>query len=136
MKRNATAVWNGSGKEGSGNITTYSGVLKQVPYSHRTRFTDVEGTSPEELIAAAHAACFSLKLSFTIGAKNFTAEEIKTTAEVSVESGTISESHLTVSVKVPGMSNEDFQAAAAEAKENCPVSKALNMKITMEAKLV
>ncbi|MEI7669418.1 MAG: OsmC family protein [Pseudomonadota bacterium] len=136
MKRNATAVWNGTGKEGNGNLTTQTATLNKVQYSWNSRFAEGIGTNPEELIAAAHAGCFSMKLSFILGTKNFTPESIETNAAVTIDSGAITSSHLVVTAKVPGMSNEDFQAAAIEAKDNCPVSKVLNAAITIEAKLI
>ncbi|MFN0275938.1 MAG: OsmC family protein [Chitinophagales bacterium] len=136
MKRNATAVWNGSGKEGSGNLSTQSTVLNKNQYSWNSRFAEGVGTNPEELIAAAHAGCFSMKLSFVCGANNFTPEEIRTTCTITLDNGAITDSHLQVEAKVPGASAEQFEAMANEAKLNCPVSKALNMNIKMEAVLV
>lgn len=136
MKRTSTAVWNGTGKEGSGSLTSESKVLDSVSYSWRTRFQDVEGTSPEELIAAAHAACYSMKLSFVLGAAGFTPDSIQTVATVSVEDGVIKTSHLVVKGKIPGITAEKFQECAEEAKTNCPVSKALNLAISLEAALL
>lgn len=138
MKRNATAVWNGSGKEGSGNLTTQSTVLNKTQYSYSSRFENGVGTNPEELMAAAHAGCFTMKLTFTLGAAGFTPDEITTNCEISLDNGVITESALTVKAKVPGITDEQFQAAAADAKENCPVSKAYGAigSITMKAELV
>jgi lipoyl-dependent peroxiredoxin len=136
MKRSATAQWNGTGKTGNGTITTQSKLLNNATYSVKTRFEEVVGTSPEELIAAAHAACFSMKLSFVIGEAGVVPETIETSCTVAFEGGAISNSHLVVKAKVPGMTAEKFQECAADAKENCPVSKALNTKITMEAQLL
>lgn len=136
MKRSGSAVWNGSGKEGSGTINSQSNVLNDAAYSWRTRFQDVEGTSPEELIAAAHASCFSMKLSFVLGNAGVTPDSIETTATVEVESGSITTSHLAVKVKASGITNEKFMECAEDAKTNCPVSKVLNAKITMEASLI
>lgn len=136
MKRNATAIWNGSGKEGSGNVTTQSTVLNKNQYSYLSRFENGIGTNPEELIAAAHAGCFSMKLSFVLGANNLVPDEIQTTCTITLESGTITESHLQVKAKVQGTTAEKFAEIAKEAKETCPVSKALNMNITMDAELV
>lgn len=136
MKRTSTAVWNGTGKEGSGSITSESKVLDSVSYSWRTRFQDVEGTSPEELIAAAHAACYSMKLSFVLGAAGFTPDSIEAVVTVSVEDGVIKTSHLVVKGKIPGITAEKFQECAEEAKTNCPVSKALNLAISLEAALL
>ena len=134
-KRSATAVWNGSGKAGKGNLSTQSGVFKEKAYSYSSRFEEGEGTNPEELIAAAHAGCYSMKLSFIIDAAGFTADEIKTQCTISLENGTITNSHLVTNVKVPGMTKEKFDQCAEEAKQNCPVSKALSMNITLEANL-
>ncbi|WP_336514795.1 OsmC family protein [Pollutibacter soli] len=135
MKRSATAVWNGSGKEGTGKLSTQSGVFKDKAYSYSSRFEEGEGTNPEELIAAAHAGCFSMKLSFVLGAAGFTPEEIQTKSVVTLENGAITESHLTLTAKVPGISEEKFQECAADAKQNCPVSKVLNCNISLEATL-
>ncbi len=136
MKRTSTAVWNGTGKEGSGSLTSESKVLDSVSYSWRTRFQDVEGTSPEELIAAAHAACYSMKLSFVLGAAGFTPDSIQAVATFSVEDGVIKTSHLVVKGKIPGITAEKFQECAEDAKTNCPVPKALNLAITLEAALL
>ncbi len=137
MKRNATAVWNGSGKEGNGNLTTQSTVLNKNQYSFNTRFADGVGTNPEELVAAAHAGCFSMKLSFVLGAAGFTPDEIETKCEITLDpaAGAITESHLTVSAKVPGIGAEKFEECVADAKANCPISKLLNTNITHEATL-
>lgn len=136
MKRNATAVWNGSGKEGSGHLTTQSGVLSKNQYSWSSRFAEGIGTNPEELIAAAHAGCFSMKLSFVLGSKNLTPDEINTTCTTTLENGAIIESHLEVTAKVPGATPESFAEAAEEAKLTCPISKSLNTNITMTATLL
>ena len=136
MKRTATAVWNGSGKEGKGNLTTQSTVLNKTQYSFSSRFADGVGTNPEELIAAAHAGCFTMKLTFALGAAGFTPDSIETTCAVSLEDGTISKSELVVKAKVPGISKEKFDEVAADAKANCPVSKVLNTNITMDASLL
>ena len=136
MKRSATAVWKGSGKEGTGTMTTKSTAINNAQYSYKSRFEQGVGTNPEELIAAAHAGCFSMKLSFVLGAAGHEPESIETSSEVDLDNGVIKSSHLTVKAKVPGISPEKFQEAAADAKENCPVSKALNMTITMDAELV
>jgi len=136
MTRNSTAVWNGTGKEGTGNLTTQSTVLNKSQYSYNTRFADGIGTNPEELVAAAHAGCFSMKLSFVLNAAGFTADEIVTKCEITLDNGAITESHLIVSAKIPGISKEQFDAAVADAKANCPISKLLNTNITHEATLV
>ena len=135
MKRTATAVWNGSGKEGNGKLSTQSTVLKDNQYSYKSRFEDGVGTNPEELIAAAHAGCYSMKLSFVLGAAGHEPTNIETTCVVTLENGTITNSHLTVKATVPGMDAAKFQECAEDAKANCPVSKALKMDISMEASL-
>jgi osmotically inducible protein OsmC len=135
MKRHATAVWNGSGKEGKGTLSSQSGVLNETQYSFNSRFADGTGTNPEELLAAAHAGCFTMKLSFVLGEAGFTPERLETISHVNLENGVITESHLTVKGKVPGISKEKFDECVTNAEENCPVSKALNMKISSEATL-
>lgn len=135
MKRNATAVWNGSGKEGKGHLTTQSTVLNESQYSYTSRFEEGIGTNPEELMAAAHAGCYTMKLSFVLGAEGFTPEEIKTTCVITLEDGKITTSELTVNAKVPGIDAEKFQECANNAKENCPVSKAYNLEISLNASL-
>ncbi len=135
MKKSATANWKGTGKEGTGKLTTQSGVLKNKKYDFRSRFDDGTFTNPEELVAAAHAGCFSMKLSFVLGAAGFTPRKIETTCSITLENGAITESHLIVKAKVPRMKADKFAECAAEAKENCPVSKLLNTTITMEASL-
>lgn len=136
IKRRATAVWNGSGKEGSGVLSTTSGVLKDTKYSFGMRFGDDPGTNPEELIAAAHAGCFSMKLSFVLGAAGVTPDSISTKAVLSFENGTVTNIHLDTKVKVAGIDEDKFQECANEAKLNCPVSKLLNTEITLTASLV
>ena len=136
MKRNASAVWNGSGKEGTGNLSTQSGVLNNNQYSYNTRFADGIGTNPEELVAAAHAGCFSMKLSFVLGAAGFTPEEINTKCEITLADGAITESHLIVSAKIPGITPAQYDASVADAKANCPISKLFNTNITHEAVLL
>jgi lipoyl-dependent peroxiredoxin len=135
MKRNATAVWNGTGKEGTGHLTTQSTTLNQTQYSFNSRFAEGVGTNPEELVAAAHAGCFTMKLSFVLNAAGFTADEIETRCDITLEDGTITESHLNVKAKVPGVTQEQFDAAVADAKANCPISKLYNTNITHEAVL-
>ena len=137
MKRSATANWKGSGKEGSGKLLTQSGVIKNKAYDYRSRFEDGAYTNPEELIAAAHAGCFSMKLSFVLGAAGFTPGRIETKATVTLESGAITGSHLEVRAKVPKLKAKDFPQYAEEAKNTCPVSKALGaITVTMDAQLV
>jgi lipoyl-dependent peroxiredoxin len=139
MKRNASAVWKGGLKDGKGTISTDSGVLADTQYSFGTRFEDGKGTNPEELIAAAHAGCFSMALSGQLGAAGMTAERIDTTASVTLEkldSGfAITAIHLAVKAKIPGADPAAFQTAAGNAKAGCPVSKVLNATITMDATL-
>lgn len=136
MKRNATAVWNGSGKEGNGVLSTQSGVLNKTQYSYNSRFADGIGTNPEELIAAAHAGCFAMKLSFVLGAAGFTPESLEATATITLGEGKLTSSHIVLNAKVPGISKESFDACVADAKENCPISKSLNVEITAEASLL
>jgi osmotically inducible protein OsmC len=140
MKRTANAHWNGSLKEGSGTLTAPGGVLKNTPYSFATRFGDKAGTNPEELIAAAHAGCFTMALSHALGGAGFMPASIDTAAALTLDSVgggfAITAIHLDVSAKVPGIDATRFQAIAADAKTNCPVSKVLNAKITMEARLL
>ncbi len=135
MKRNANAVWNGSGKEGKGTVSSQSGTLKDTQYSYKSRFEDGTGTNPEELVAAAHAGCFTMKLSFVLGEAGFTPDKLETTSTINFENGVLTESHLTVKGKVPGISKEKFDECVKDAEKNCPISKALNMKITSEATL-
>ena len=133
--RNATAVWNGGGKEGIGNLPTQSDVLSKTQYSFKSRFEEGVGTNPEELVAAAHAGCFTMKLSFSLGEAGFTPDEIETRCDITFKDGAITESHLTVKATVPGIDKEKFEACAKDAEQNCPISKLLNTNITMEASL-
>lgn len=139
MLRKASAEWNGSIKEGGGKITTDSGVLKDTQYSFSTRFEDGIGTNPEELIAAAHAGCFSMALSGQLGAAGLTADSINTTASVRLEKledgFAITKVHLDVTAKIPEATEEAFMTAANNAKAGCPISKLLKAEITMDAKL-
>jgi lipoyl-dependent peroxiredoxin len=139
MKRKASAVWRGGLRDGRGTISTDSGVLSDTQYSFSTRFEEGKGTNPEELIAAAHAGCFSMALSGQLGNAGLTAESINTTAAVTLDKTdagfTITAVHLSVTARVPGASPEAFETAAANAKAGCPVSRLLNAQITMEAKL-
>lgn len=132
MKRNATAVWEGSGKEGKGHLSTTNNVLDNTPYSYLSRFENGEGTNPEELLAAAHAGCFTMKLSFLLGAAGFTPKKLTTTCEITLEAGTISHSHLKVIAKVPGVAEDAFKAIVADAEANCPVSKLFKAEISSE----
>jgi osmotically inducible protein OsmC len=135
MKRNANAVWQGTGKEGKGLLTTQSKVLSNTQYSFTSRFEEGIGTNPEELVAAAHAGCFSMKLSFNIDAAGFKADKLETRCEINFENGVITNSHLTLNARVPGISIEKFDELVADAEKNCPVSKLLNAKITVSATL-
>ena len=138
MKRSGSAVWQGDLKSGKGRISAQSGILSDAQYGFNTRFEDGPGTNPEELIGAAHAACFSMALSNMMGEDGITPDEIATKATVTLtmDGGPkITAVHLDVTAKVPGMSDEDFQAVANKAKEGCPVSQVLNADITMDAKL-
>ncbi len=119
MKRHATAVWNGSGKEGKGHLSTQSTTLSKTQYSYSSR----------------HAGCFSMKLSFVLGAAGFTADEISTRCDITLADGKITQSHLAVTAKIPGINQEQFNAAVLDAKANCPISKSLNTEITHEAVL-
>lgn len=135
MIRTASAKWNGSGKEGKGTVSTQSTVLTDTQYSFSSRFESGVGTNPEELVAAAHAGCFSMKLSFVLGAAGFTPDSIETKANLKFENGVIESIHLDTTAVVPGIDAAKFQECAVDAKENCPISKLLNTKITMDAKL-
>ncbi len=139
MKRKASAEWRGDLKTGKGVVSTESGALAAKPYSFTTRFENEKGTNPEELIAAAHAGCFTMALSGELGKAGLVPEELKTTATVSLDKldagWTVTESHLEVVGKIPGASADAFRAAAEAAEKGCPISRLLNTKITMEAKL-
>jgi osmotically inducible protein OsmC len=132
MIRKATAVWNGSGKEGKGNLSTDSKVLNQTQYSFHTRFEDGIGTNPEELIAAAHAGCFAMKLSFNLSGANFPPQELHVTSQITFEEGTLKKSHLVLKAKVEGISETQFSELVKDAEKNCPISRALNMEISVE----
>jgi len=139
MKRRGSAHWQGGIKDGRGTVSTDSGVLSEAQYSFSTRFEDGKGTNPEELIAAAHAGCFSMALSKQLGDAGMTAESIDTTAAVSLEKTdagfSITKVHLDVTARIPGADETAFQTAANNAKAGCPVSRLLNAEITMDAKL-
>ena len=134
-KRNATAIWKGSGKDGNGTVSTQSTVLKNIQYSYKSRFEEGTGTNPEELIAAAHAGCFAMKLSFVLGEAGFQPDELNVQCTVSLDNGGVTESALVLTAKVPGIENNKFQECAEEAKKNCPISKLLNTNITLKANL-
>jgi osmotically inducible protein OsmC len=139
MKRTASAEWRGDLKSGKGTVSTASGVLAHSPYSFHTRFEEGKGTNPEELLAAAHAGCFSMALSAQLGQANLTAESIETTCTITLEKGAdgfgITESHLDLKARVPGASQQAFDAAVAAAKTGCPVSKLYKTNITLAATL-
>jgi osmotically inducible protein OsmC len=140
MIRKAKAVWHGTGRAGSGTLSTDSGVLAETPYSFRTRFENEKGTNPEELIAAAHAGCFTMALAFGLQAGGFTPTELTTEAAVTLEPEgqgfRISRSALTLRAKVPNLDQAAFARLAGEAEKNCPVSKVLTAAITLDAKLI
>jgi lipoyl-dependent peroxiredoxin len=139
MQRSATAVWNGTVKDGKGSISTPSGTLTDAPYSFLTRFENAKGTNPEELIGAAHAGCFAMALSAQLSTMNFTPESIKVTATVSLEKleagWTISKIHLDLAARIPGITQAAFESAAASAKANCPVSRLFKADITLTSVL-
>ena len=139
MKRKASAVWQGGLKDGKGAISTESGVLKEAQYSFGTRFENGVGTNPEELIAAAHAGCFSMAFSAELGKAGLTPESIRTTATITMDKTdagfTVTESHLEVTAKIPGADQAKALAIANAAKAGCPISRLLNAKVTMDAKL-
>jgi osmotically inducible protein OsmC len=140
MKRTATAVWNGSLKEGNGTLTAPGGALNGTPYSFGSRFESGAGTNPEELIAAAHAGCFAMALSAMLGEAGFKPERLETKAEVSLDQvppkgWTVTASHLVLSAKIPGIDQAKFDEITAKAKAGCPISRLLNATITLDAKL-
>jgi osmotically inducible protein OsmC len=138
MSKYANAEWQGTAKEGKGIISTETGALNKAPFTFASRFGDAkDATNPEELIAAAHAGCFSMKFSLVLNEAGFTPDKIETKCDITFGNGAISKSHLTVRAKVPGISKEKFDACAKDAKENCPNSKSLssNIEITMDATL-
>src|SRR5258708_7094718 len=140
MKRTGTAVWNGSGKDGSGNLTTQSTTLNKTQYSYKSRFEEGVGTNPEELIAAAHAGCYTMALAFGLQGAGLTADSLETTATITFEpvdgGPTIKSSHLVLKAKIPGVTNEKFQELAKGAEQGCPVSRVLKAEISLEATLL
>ncbi|HTJ90342.1 MAG TPA: OsmC family protein [Acidocella sp.] len=140
MIRKARAVWNGTGRAGSGHLFTDSGVLAETPYSFKTRFESEKGTNPEELIAAAHAGCFTMALAFQLQAAGYVPTELKTEAAVTLEPEgqgfRISRSDLTLQAQVPNLEEASFARLASDAEKNCPVSKVLNAEITLDARLI
>ncbi len=138
MSKYATAHWSGTGKEGKGTLSTETKALKDSPFTFATRFGEAkDGTNPEELIAAAHAGCFSMKLSFVLNEAGFTADSIDTRCDITFGEGVISKSHLKVEAKIPGITPEKYKECAENAKQNCPISKSLSssIAITMDATL-
>jgi osmotically inducible protein OsmC len=140
MARKASAIWRGTGKDGDGKLSSESGILEQTPYSYKTRFGNEKGTNPEELIAAAHAGCFTMALAFALQSAGFTATELSTEAAVTLESDDkgfrIGRSALTLRGAVPNLDEATFSRLAGEAEKSCPVSKVLNTTITLDAKLI
>jgi osmotically inducible protein OsmC len=137
MKRSAKAVWKGTGKEGKGTLSTKSEVLDDTKYSFKSRFKDGKGTNPEELIAAAHAGCFTMKLSFILNAADFVADRLETKCTITLDpgAGIVTSSALELDAEVPGVGAEAFAAMVKDAEENCPISKLLDTEITVEYKL-
>jgi osmotically inducible protein OsmC len=139
MIRKAKAAWRGTGRDGDGDLTTDSGVLTETPYSYRTRFENEKGTNPEELLAAAHAGCFTMALAFALQTAGYTPTELTTEAAVSLDPEgqgfKITKSALTLRASVPGLDEATFLKLAEGAEKNCPISKALNAEITLDAKL-
>ena len=136
MKRSATAIWQGSGKDGNGSLTTQSSVLNKAPYSFVSRFESGTGTNPEELIAAAHAGCFNMKLSFVLGNNGFTPDQLETTCEVTLEDGAVTRSKLKLLAKIDGIDESTFQESVKDAKENCPISMLFDTEISVDSSLV
>jgi lipoyl-dependent peroxiredoxin len=135
MQRKATAIWEGSGKEGKGNLSTQSGVLENTQYSFNTRFEDGKGTNPEELIAAAHAGCFAMKLSFNLSEAGFPPTSLHADCDITFEDGAVKQSKLILKANVDKISEEEFEKLVNDAKENCPISKLLNTEIIVESSL-
>lgn len=139
IKRTASAAWSGGLKDGKGHVSTQSSVLDNTPYGFNTRFENGPGTNPEELIAAAHAGCFTMALSAQLGEAGMSAKNLATTATVSLEKGdegfAVTAVHLNLVAEIPGANQEAFEAAALKAKQNCPISKLLNATITLETRL-
>lgn len=136
MQRQATAVWNGTIKEGKGHLTSQSGVLKQTPYTFVSRFESGTGTNPEELMAAAHAGCFTMKLSADLTTAGYNPEELTTTSTITLDNGVITKSDLVLTAKIAGITEEEFQKLAKSAEETCPVSNAYKLKISLKATLI
>ena len=135
MKRNATAVWNGTGKEGTGHLTTQSTTLNKTQYNFSSRFADGVGTNPEELVAAALSGCFAMKLSFVLNAAGFTAETIDVNSTITLEGGVLTNAHLVVKATVPAIDQAKFDECMEDVKANCLISKLLNIDKTYEVSL-
>ncbi|APU97820.1 MULTISPECIES: OsmC family protein [Sphingobacterium] len=135
MKRNATAVWNGTIKEGNGHLTTQSSVLNQTQYSFNSRFAEGVGTNPEELLAAAHAGCFTMKLSLDLTQAGYTPKRLETKSIITLDNGKITQSELLLDAEVDGISAEEFEKIAREAEKTCPVSAAFSFKIILNINL-
>lgn len=135
MIRKATAVWQGTGKDGKGTLTTPSSVLDKTQYSFGSRFESGVGTNPEELIAAAHSGCFAMKLSFNLQEAGYTATELDVTANITFEEGTLKKSHLVLKAKVDGIDQDKFDELVKDAEENCPISRVLDLEISVESTL-
>lgn len=137
LKRTANAVWQGSGKDGKGHLSTQSGILSETQYSFNTRFADGAGTNPEELIAAAHAGCFAMKLSFNLSGAGFVPQSLDVSCTIVLDTnlGAVTESQLKLKAKVAGISSEQFGELVADAEKNCPISMLLNAKITVDSNL-
>lgn len=138
IKQSASAVWTGSIKEGSGKLSTKSKILDKSQYSYKTRFENGKGTNPDELLAAAHAGCFAMALSLILGKEGYTPDSLEATSEVTMDADKleITASHLTLKAKIPNIDHDKFMECANAAKDNCPVSKALNLNISLDANLV
>ena len=136
MIRHAEAIWEGSITEGKGSLSTQSGILNHTPYSFKSRFEDGKGTNPEELIAAAHAGCFSMRLSAFLTEEGYTPESLKTKGEITLKDGVVTNSHLTLVAKIPEISQEKFDNLVEKAEKNCPISKLLSTEISVDASLV
>jgi osmotically inducible protein OsmC len=135
MKRTATAVWYGSGKDGDGHVTSQSTVLDKTQYSFNSRFADGKGTNPEELLAVAHASCFTMKLGFVLADTGFVPDSLETTAYINFENGSITASHLVLKAKIKGIDRALFDTSVRDAELNCPVSRVLNAQITVVSSL-
>lgn len=138
INRKATAVWKGTGKEGTGTISTQSTVLENTQYSFNTRFADGKGTNPEELVAAAHAGCFAMKLSFELNAAGFTADELNATATVTLDpaKGQVTKSHIDLKASVPGITSEQFAVVAEKSEKECPISQLLKAEVSLTWELL